>query len=189
MKVLVCDKLAKEGVEILKSERDFDVDVKNEVPPDQLKTIIGEYDAVIVRGATKLSADVIEYADRLKVICRAGVGVDNVDVRAASRKGIIVMNTPGGNTTSTAEHTMALIMSLVRNVPQAVAAMRAGRWEKKKFIGTQLAGKTLGVVGLGRVGIEVAKRARAFDMKVIVYDPYVSTSAKATEGVVMVQDL
>jgi len=189
MKVLVSDKLAEEGVEILRREKDIEVDVKTGLSTEQLKEIIGEYDAIIVRSATKLTAEVISAAERLKVICRAGVGVDNVDVRAASRKGIIVMNTPGGNTTSTAEHTMGLLMALVRNIPQAVSSMKTGKWDRKKFTGTQLAGKTLGIIGLGRVGVEVARRARAFDMKVIAYDPYIGQKTRAAEGVTMVQEL
>ena len=125
----------------------------------------------------------------MKVICRAGVGVDNVDVRAASRKGIIVMNTPGGNTTSTAEHTMALLLAMVRNIPQAAASVKAGAWERKKFTGAQLAGKVLGILGLGRVGAEVARRARAFEMKVLAHDPYVVEGSRQAEGVELVKSL
>lgn len=173
-KILVSDPLAKEGIAVLKQEKQFQVDEKQKLPPEELKKIIKDYDAILVRSETKLTKDIIACADKLKVIGRAGVGVDNVDVEAASKKGIIVMNTPGGNTISTAEQTMALLLGMARNLPQAVASLKAGNWERKKFTGTELFGKILGIVGLGRIGTEVAKRANSFGMKIIAVDPYLS---------------
>ncbi len=173
-KILITDPLAKDGIEKLKTEKQFQVDERQKLPPAELKKLIKDYDAILVRSETKLTKDIIECADKLKVIGRAGVGVDNVDVEAASKKGIIVMNTPGGNTISTAEQTMTLILGMARNLPQAVASLKAGNWERKKFTGTEIFGKILGIVGLGKIGAEVAKRANAFGMKVIAYDPYLS---------------
>jgi D-3-phosphoglycerate dehydrogenase len=179
-KILVSDALSEEGLNILREQKDFEVDVKLNLPPDEIKKIIGEYDALLVRSSTKVTADVIKYGKKLKVIGRAGVGLDNVDAAAATKQGIIVMNTPGGNTISTAEHTMALMLSLSRNVPKADASMKSGTWDRKKFMGVELYGKTLGVIGLGRIGTEVAKRSLSFGMKVIAYDPFL-TPEKATE--------
>ena len=174
MKILVSDPLAKEGIEILKKVKSFYVDEKAKVPPEELKKIIKDYDAIIIRSGTKLTKDIIENANKMKVIGRAGVGVDNVDVDAASLKGIVVMNAPGGNTISTAEHAFSLLLALLRNIPQANASLRANLWERKKFMGSQVFGKTLGIIGMGRIGTEFAKRAIAFGMKVIAFDPYLS---------------
>ena len=174
IKILISDPLSAEGIKILEKEKEFKVDVKQKLPPEELKKIIGEYDALIVRSETKVTSDIIASADNLKIIGRAGVGLDNVDVDAASKKGIIVMNAPAGNTISTAEHTMSMILALSRNIPQANISMREGKWDRKKFMGTELYNKVLGVVGLGRIGTEVTKRALSFKMKVIVYDPYLS---------------
>lgn len=176
-KVLVLDGLSDEGVAILRSSG-FDVDVKPPQKPDELAAIIGNYDALVVRSGTKVGAEALAKADRLKVIGRAGVGVDNIDQAAATEKGIVVMNTPGGNTISTCEHTFALMMALCRNIPAADASMQAGRWDRKKFMGAELCGKTLGVVGVGRIGGALAKRAMAFEMKVIAFDP-IMTQLKA----------
>jgi len=173
-KILVSDPLAKEGIAALKQEKEFQVDEKQKIPPEELKKIIKDYDAILVRSETKLTKDIIACADKLKLIGRAGVGVDNVDVEAASKKGIIVMNTPGGNTISTAEQTMTLLLGMARNLPQSFCSLKGGAWERKKFTGTEVFSKTLGIVGLGRIGTEVAKRANAFGMKVIAYDPYLS---------------
>jgi D-3-phosphoglycerate dehydrogenase len=173
-KILVSDPLAQEGVEILEKEKEFQVDVKHKLPPEELKKIIKDYDALLVRSETKVTKDIIEEATNLKVIGRAGVGLDNVDLETASKRGIIVMNTPGGNTISTAEHTMSLILALSRNIPQADASTKRGEWERKKFMGVELYGKVLGIIGLGRIGSEVSKRASAFGMKVIAYDPFLS---------------
>ncbi|MFH0964867.1 MAG: phosphoglycerate dehydrogenase [Planctomycetota bacterium] len=186
-RVLVCDKLAPEGVDILSKTERLRVDVKTGLSREELSGIIGEYDGIIVRSATKLDAELIGKATRLRAISRAGVGVDNIDVEAASRRGVIVMNTPGGNTTSTAEHTLALMMALSRNVHPAATALKAGKWDPKSFVGTQLAGKTIGVIGLGRVGEQVARSARALGMNVIGYDPYMAETKAPALGIESVQ--
>lgn len=176
-KVLVLDGLSEEGVTILR-EAGFDVDVKPPQKEAELAAIIGDYDGLVVRSGTKVTAAALAKAERLKVIGRAGVGVDNIDQAAATDKGIVVMNTPGGNTISTCEHTFALMMALCRNIPAADASMQAGRWDRKKFMGAELCGKTLGVIGVGRIGGALAKRAQAFEMKVIAFDP-IMTQLKA----------
>jgi len=188
IKILISDPLAKEGVAILEKEKGFKVDVRPKLPPPELKSAIKDYDALIVRSGTKVTADIISASERLKVIGRAGVGLDNVDVEAASKKGIIVMNAPAGNTISTAEHTISMILAMSRNIPQAYISMREGKWDRKKFMGTEVYGKTLGVVGLGRIGAEVTKRALSFKMKVLAYDPYLS-SDKAKKMDVELADL
>ena len=174
MKVLVSDKLAQEGLEILEKEKKIEVDVKTGLSSDELKKIIRDYDGLIVRSGTKVTKEIIEAGKKLEIIGRAGVGLDNVDVEAASRKGIVVMNAPGGNTISTAEHTMSMILALSRNIPQAQVSLKGGHWDRKKFMGTELYGKTLGIIGLGRIGAEVAKRAMSFGMKILTFDPYLS---------------
>src|SRR5476651_2317956 len=161
-KILISDKLEKEGLDILTADNRFTVDCKFGIAADELQKIIKDYDALIVRSGTQVTAQIIEAADRLKVIGRAGVGLDNVDLPAATKKGIVAMNTPAGNTTSTAEQTMSMIMALSRNIPQAVASLRAGQWQRAKFNGIELHGKILGIVGLGRIGSTVAKMAQAF---------------------------
>lgn len=173
MKVLISDPLAEEGLKVLE-KRKIAFDCKSKVSPEELKKIIGDYDALIIRSGTKATADIIASADKLKVIGRAGVGVDNVDIEAASLKGIVVMNTPGGNTISTAEHTVSMLLALNRNIPQANASMKSGAWDRKSFSSRELAGKCLGIIGLGRIGIEVAKRAQAFRMKIVAHDPFLS---------------
>lgn len=173
-KILVADTLAEEGLEILKTEKGVSIDIKTGLNPEGLSKIIKGYDAVIVRSATRITKEVIDSAKGLKVIGRAGVGLDNVDVEEASKCGIIVMNVPGGNTISTCEHTMSMLLALSRGIPAADASVKAGRWERAKYVGVELYGKTLGIVGLGKIGGEVAKRALAFGMNVIAYDPYLS---------------
>jgi len=173
VKVLISDNLSPEGIEILKSAG-FEVVVKTGLKPEELAKEIKGYDGIIIRSGTKLTSELIQAADKLKVIGRAGVGLDNVDLETATKKGIIVMNSPSGNTISTAEHTMALILSLSRNIPQADTSIRKGKWERKKFKGVEIYGKVLGIVGLGRIGREVARRAMGFGMRVIAYDPYLS---------------
>jgi D-3-phosphoglycerate dehydrogenase len=173
-RVLVADTLSPEGIKILESEPQLAVEVKTGLTPSQLAEVIGSYDAMIVRSASKVTAEVIAKADRLRVIGRAGVGLDNVDLEAATKRGIIAMNVPAGNTISAAEHTFSLMLSIARRIPQADASMRNGKWERSKFVGTELFGKTLGVVGLGKIGSELAKRARAFGMRVIAFDPFLS---------------
>ena len=185
-RILVSDQLADEGLEILKAVKEFQVDYKIDLKPEQLKAIIKDYDALIVRSGTKVTADIIQAAARLKFIGRAGVGLDNVDLKAATQKGIVAINTPAGNTTSTAEHTMSMILALSRNIPQACASVKAGKWERSKFSGVELHGKTLGIIGFGRIGSTVARYAKAFSMSVIVFDPYISLEVGATLGVQMV---
>ncbi|UCG38894.1 MAG: phosphoglycerate dehydrogenase [bacterium] len=186
MKVLVSDKLSDAGVEILKRAPGLSVDVKTGLAPEELKKIIGEYDALAIRSATKVTADIIEAASRLKVVGRAGIGVDNVDIPAATKKGIVVMNTPGGNTVTTAEHAIAMMCALARKIPQADASMKAGRWEKKIYMGVELMNKTLGIIGIGNIGSIVADRAQGLKMQVIAYDPYISEKAAERMGVELV---
>lgn len=174
MKILVCDPISEKGVEALKGLKGSTVDVKLKLPKEEIIRIIPEYNAVVVRSETKITADIIEAGKNLKVIGRAGVGIDNVDVESATKRGIIVMNTPAGNTISAAEHTVSLILALSRNIPQASASMKANKWERSKFMGVELYGKTLGVVGLGKIGLEVVNRMKSFGMKIIAYDPFIS---------------
>lgn len=173
MKVLVSDQLSEVGLKILEETPGIEVDVNVGLPPEKLKEIIGGYDGLVIRSATKVTADIIEAAHNLKVIGRAGIGLDNVNIPAASQRGIIVMNTPEGNTITTAEHTMAMIFALSRNIPQATASLKDGRWEKKTLKGRELFNKTLAVIGAGHIGRIVADRAKGMKMKVIVYDPYI----------------
>lgn len=173
MKILVSDSLEQSCIDILRHEQ-FEVDNRPGLPADELKKTIGEYDALIVRSATKVTADVIGRGTRLKVIGRAGTGVDNIDVDAATRRGVLVMNTPGGNTISAAEHTVSLMLSLVRNIPQAYASLLRGEWERKKFTGMEVFDKSIGVIGLGKIGYEVAMRCMGLGMKVLGYDPVLS---------------
>jgi D-3-phosphoglycerate dehydrogenase len=168
-RVLIRETIAEAGVELLRAQFDVDVDTTSE-----LAEIIGEYDAIVIRSASKLTADLIERGERLRVIGRAGVGVDNVDVAAATRRGIVVANAPESNIISAAEHTVGLLMALARNIPQAHAALVEGRWERSKWGGVELADKTIGVLGFGRIGQLVARRALGLQMKVIAYDPFVS---------------
>jgi D-3-phosphoglycerate dehydrogenase len=184
-RVLVTDKLAEEGLARLRDEPGIAVvvDTKLAQDPAGLRQALLEADGIAIRSGTQLTAEVLDGQTRLKAIVRAGVGVDNIDVPAATRRGIVVMNTPGGNTISTAEHTMALLLSLARNVPKANDSLKAGKWERTKFTGTQLEGKTLGVVGLGRVGLAVAKRAQGFGMTVVGFDPFLAADKALEYGV------
>jgi D-3-phosphoglycerate dehydrogenase len=172
MRVLVADPIAEEGIQVLRSCAQ--VDVKTKLELEQLKAIIGDYDALIVRSQTKVGAEVIESAKKLKVIGRAGVGIDNIDVDAATRKGIVVVNAPTGNIIAAAEHTIALMLALARNIPQANSHLKSGKWRREEFVGTEIRNKTLGIIGLGNVGSEVAKRVQSFEMRVIAHDPFVS---------------
>lgn len=171
-KVLVSDPIARDGIDALAGCAD--VDVKIGIAPDELLRIIGDYDALIVRSETKVTAEVVAAADKLLVIGRAGAGVDNIDVDAATKRGIIVVNTPQGNTISAAEHTIALMLSLSRYIPQANASLKGGKWERQRFMGVEVRGKTLGIIGLGQIGSEVARRARGLEMRVLANDPFVS---------------
>ncbi|MSR64229.1 MAG: phosphoglycerate dehydrogenase [Verrucomicrobiae bacterium] len=176
IRVLIADPLAKRGQEVLRQAKGVQVDEKTGLPEAELLKIVAEYDAVIVRSETKINKTVIDAAKKLKVVGRAGVGVDNVDVDAATKRGVIVMNTPSGNTISTAEHTFSMLMAMARNIPQAHASVKAGKWNRKQYQGVELYNKTLGIVGMGRIGSEVARRAIAFGMRVLAYDPYLSMS-------------
>jgi D-3-phosphoglycerate dehydrogenase len=188
MKILITDPIEESCVNILKDEG-FEVDLKPGLSRDEIKKVINDYVALIVRSGTKVTSDIINEARNLKIIGRAGAGVDNIDVEAATRRGIIVMNTPGGNTISTAEHTMSLILALARNIPQANNDLKAGNWERRKFIGVELYGKTIGIIGLGRIGREVAIRCKAFGMNVIGYDPVLSSEVALKLGVELVSNL
>jgi D-3-phosphoglycerate dehydrogenase len=180
-KILVSDPLADEGLEILKQE--FKVDVKTELPEEELIKIIGGYDALLVRSGTEVTEKVIEAATKLRFIGRAGAGVDNIDMAAATRKGIIVANAPEGNTLAATEHTMAMMLSLARNIPQANASLKKKEWKRSRFMGVELNEKTLGIVGLGRIGREVAKRANALGMHCVGYDPFIGQDRASQMGV------
>jgi D-3-phosphoglycerate dehydrogenase len=183
MKILVCDKLDESGMELLRASKGVEVDAADQWPMDRIADQLSKYDAMIVRSRTKVTAAMLEHADRLKVIGRAGTGVDNIDVQAASARGILVMNTPGVNAMAAAEHTMAMMLALARHVPQASQSIRDGRWEKKLFMGTELYEQTLGIIGIGRIGSIVADRAIGMGMEVIGYDPYMTPEASAILGV------
>ena len=185
MKVLISDNLAPIGAEILE-KAGLEVDINTGLAPEELKKIIGNYDGLVIRSATRVTAEIIEAAENLKVVGRAGIGLDNVDIPSASKKGIVVMNAPDGNATTAAEHAIAMIMSLTRNIPQATASMKAGKWEKKKFGGREVTGKTLGIVGIGRIGSIVADRAHGLKMKVIAFDPHMPKDLVDQLGVELV---
>ncbi|MFP3999632.1 MAG: phosphoglycerate dehydrogenase [Desulfobacterales bacterium] len=181
MKVLISDNLGEAGIGILKTAG-FEVDVKTGLSPEELKSIISPYHALVIRSATRVTEDLLEAAENLKVVGRAGIGLDNVDIAAATRKGIVVMNTPGGNVVTTAEHTLALMLSLTRNIPQGTATLKDGKWEKKKLMGREICDKTIGVIGFGKIGSVVADRARGLKMRVTVYDPVVQPEAIEKQG-------
>jgi len=185
MKVLISDNLSPAGVKILEAAG-LEVDSIPGLKPEELKKIIGNYEGLVIRSATKVTADLLEAAHRLKVVGRAGIGLDNVDIPAASQKGIVVMNAPSGNATTAAEHAIAMMMSLSRNIPQATASMKAGKWEKKSFMGRELTGKTFGVVGIGRIGGIAASRAQGLKMKTIAYDPHMPKEMAEKIGVELV---
>jgi D-3-phosphoglycerate dehydrogenase/(S)-sulfolactate dehydrogenase len=184
-RVLVADELSPEAVRIL-ADAGLQVDVKPGLPPAELEAIVGAYDGLAVRSATKVTARLLEKATRLRVVGRAGVGVDNVDLDAATRRGVVVMNTPGGSSITVAELALAMVMSLYRHVPSATASVKAGRWEKKRFQGREIAGKTLGVVGIGNIGSVLVDRALALKMRVIAYDPFITPEAAAKMGASLV---
>jgi D-3-phosphoglycerate dehydrogenase len=185
-KVLVSDPLSNKGLEILAKAKNLKIDIKAGLPPEELKKILPDYDAIIIRSETKLKAEIIEVATSLKVIGRAGIGLDNVDLPAATKRGIVVMNTPQENAIAAAEHTLAMIFSISRKIPQATASMKAGKWEKKKFMGVELHNKTLGLIGIGVIGTIVADRGRGLKMKLIGYDPYLSAEVAEKKGVELV---
>ncbi len=187
MRVLVTEKLSDAGIDLLR--RDFQVDVRPELAVDGLVEAIAPYDALVVRSQTQVTADVIAAAENLKVVARAGIGLDNVDVEAATRRGVMVVNAPQSNIVSAAEHTIALLLAQARNIPQANADLKAGRWERSAYEGIELQGKTLGVLGLGRVGALVAQRAAAFGMRIIAFDPYVPKERAKEMGVELMPTL
>jgi len=171
--ILVADRISNEGLDIL-NKAGAEVDIKLGLKPEELKSIISGYHALIVRSQTRVTAEVIKAGKKLKVIARAGAGVDNIDVNEATEQGILVVNAPASNTIAVAEHVFGLILALVRHIPQAHHTLKSGVWAKSEFMGTELRGKTLGIIGLGRIGAEVAKRAKAFEMEVIAHDPFVT---------------
>jgi D-3-phosphoglycerate dehydrogenase len=187
-RVLICDKLEAGGLDLLR-QAGIELDERPGLTGTALQDALREADGIIVRSGTRVAAELLDNPGKLRAIVRAGVGVDNIDVAAATRRGIVVMNTPGGNTVSTAEQTITLLMALARHIPAADASTREGKWERGKFVGTQLAGKILGVVGLGRVGREVARRAAGLDMKVVGFDPFLAPDRAAQLGIESVPDL
>src|ERR1022692_731389 len=183
MKIVIAEPLAAAGIELLKAQPGWDIVVSN---PKEYAQHLADADALLVRSAVKVNEDVLRKAPKLKVIGRAGVGVDNVDLNAATAAGVLVMNTPGGNAVSVAEHTLALMLAMARYIPQANASTKSGKWEKKKFLGSELRGKMIGVIGLGSIGREVVKRARAFEMRVRAHDPYVTAQFAKDLGIQLV---
>lgn len=186
MKILVSDSLSKQGVELLE-QAGFTVVVKSKMPKDELLKEIKDADGLIVRSGTKVTAELIAAAEKLKIVGRAGSGLDNVDTPAATKRGIVVMNTPGGNTVTTAEHTMSMICAMSRRIPQATASVKAGKWEKEKFMGVELYNKTLGIVGVGQIGGHLTRLAQGIGMKVIAYDPYLAADRAEKMGVTMME--
>lgn len=182
-RIIVLDDISPEGLALLQSAGNIEYEVRTGLKGEELRQALLQFDGAICRSGVKITADVLEGNRRLKAIARAGVGTDNIDTEAATRQGIVVMNTPGGNTISTAEHTIALMLALARQIVPAFQSLKEGRWDRKSFIGTQLAGKTLGIIGLGRVGQAVAQRAKAFEMRILAYDPFVSPQRAAELGV------
>jgi len=184
VRVLIADPIAQDGVDFLRSK--VEVEVRTGLSPHELLAIIAEYDGLVVRSETRVTREVIERAQRLQVVARAGAGVDNIDVDAATRKGIVVVNAPAGNTIAAAEHTIALLLAVARHIPQADAALRRGEWDRGRFLGVEIRNKVLGIVGLGKIGCEVARRAQGLEMRVLAYDPYVSTDHAKRLGVELV---
>ncbi len=185
MKVLISDNLAPVGAQILQ-DAGLEVDINTGLAPEELKKIIANYDGLVIRSATKVTAEIVAAAENLKVVGRAGIGLDNVDIPAASKKGIVVMNAPDGNATTAAEHAISMMMALTRNIPQATASMKAGKWEKKKFGGREVSGKTFGILGIGRIGSIAADRAKGLHMQIIAYDPYMPKEIADKLGIELV---
>src|SRR6266850_6152429 len=183
MKIVVADDLPPSALELLRAETDWIVDARSGRQPSVLTADLADADALLVRSATKVDARLLEAAPNLRIVARAGTGVDNVDVDAASARGILVVNAPGANSISVAEHACALMLALARSIPAADRAMKESRWEKKRFLGNELRGKTLGVAGLGRIGREVALRARSFGMRIVANDLYISAEVAAGLGI------
>src|SRR5579862_8090194 len=187
-RVFISDKLESTGIDLLK-QAGLELDNRPGLTGDALKEALQNADGMVVRSGTRVTAELLEHPGKLRAIVRAGVGVDNIDVAAATRRGILVMNTPGGNTVSTAELTIAMMMALARNIPIGDATTKQGKWERSKLVGTQLAGKTIGVIGLGRIGREVARRAAGLDMKIIGFDPFLAPAAAGELGINAVTSL
>jgi D-3-phosphoglycerate dehydrogenase len=185
-RVLLSDTLAPQGIEVLKRHPQLQFDIRTGLKPAELAEIIAPYDALLIRSGTRVTRDIIEHATSLKVIGRAGVGIDNVDLDAATRRGVVVMNSPLGNSVTTAEHAIAMLLAMARQIPAATAAVKAGKWERNKFMGTEVCNKTLGVLGLGNIGRIVADRAAGLKMKVIGYDPILTAEAAARLGIELV---
>jgi len=185
-RVLISDKLAPEGIAILDAESGIEVESKPGISPDELAGIIGGFDALVIRSGTKVTAELIASATKLQAIGRAGIGVDNVDVEAASKSGIVVINTPGGNNVTTAEHTISMMLACARHIPQADATLRAGQWRRSDFVGSEVCGKTLGIVGIGNIGSIVSDRARGLRMHVIAYDPFLTEEGAKRLGIELV---
>lgn len=188
-RILITDNLSPAGLEILENIEGIEIDNRSGLSPEEVREALKEADGIIIRSATKLTEEVLQGQPRLKVIVRAGVGVDNIDLAAATREGIVVMNTPAGNTLSTAEHAVAMMMALSRNIAPASAGMKEGKWDRKLYTGTQLAGKTIGIIGLGRIGLAVAQRAIGLEMKVIGFDPFLSPEKAAEYGIELLRDI
>ncbi|EMI17755.1 D-3-phosphoglycerate dehydrogenase, partial [Rhodopirellula maiorica SM1] len=182
-RILVLDNIAQEGLDILEASPNVEYEVRTGLSGEDLRTALNEFDGAILRSGVKITPESLEGNTRMRALVRAGVGTDNIDKPAATRRGIVVMNTPAGNTVSTAEHAFALLLALSRNIPAANQSLVEGRWDRKKYMGTQVAGKTLGIVGMGRIGREVAARAIAFDMKVIAFDPFLTDEQASAIGV------
>src|SRR5213080_3183900 len=188
-KVLISDPISERGVDELSRDRVLEVVVKTGLSEKELVDLIPDFSALVVRSQTKVTADVLNAGTKLRVVGRAGVGVDNVDVETATRRGVIVLNAPGGNTVSTAEHAFSLLLSAARKIPQADANVRSKKWDKKNFEGVELYNKTLGVIGMGRIGSELSRRAIAFGMRVVAYDPYLSATRARSLQVELVDEL
>ena len=188
-KVLITDPISEKGIEILKREPDLEVDNEPDISYEELLEVVKDYDCIITRSRTPVTAELLERAERLRVVGRAGVGVDNVDVEEASRRGILVINTPGANTIGATELTLAHMLCVIRNFHNAHNSMLEGKWDRKKFMGTELYGKTLGIIGLGNIGSQVAIRAKAFGMKVLAYDPYIPKEKADRLGVKLLENL
>src|SRR5438067_10006348 len=188
-KVLIADSISQRGIDELSRDDALEVAIKTGLSETELLEIIPEFSALVVRSQTKVTVDVLKAGGKLRVVGRAGVGVDNVDVEAATKRGVLVLNAPGGNTVSTAEHAFSLLLSVARKIPQADATLRAGKWDRKNLEGVELYNKTLGVIGMGRIGSELSRRAIAFGMRVIAYDPYLSATRARTLQVELIDEL
>src|SRR6266702_4749302 len=186
IKILIADRIAQEGIDLLHSQLpEAQVDQRIGLKAEQLRSMIGDYMALIVRSETQVTGDILAVAKQLKIVGRAGVGVDNIDTEAATRLGIMVVNSPTGNIVAAAEHTIAMLMALARHLPRANSSIKAGKWEKNRFLGVEVRNKTLGIIGLGKVGTEVARRAQGLEMQVIAFDPYVAPEQARKLGVTM----